>query len=290
MIDFRKLIQAGVHFGHQKARWNPKMAPYIWGYSNNIHLINVAKSAHLLENAAQFLQKVASEGKTILLVGTKKPAQEIIKSSAQELGCPYVTHRWIGGTLTNFSQVKKSITKLLHCEDIVAKSAHDQSHYTKKELLQIQKMIHRLEENVGGIRNFSWPIGAIVIVDVRKEQAALKEAVSIGVPVVALVDTNSDPSLVDYVIPANDDAPRSISVIIEHLTQAIKVGMEQVTEKPAEELGFEDDGSSTEQLVEKMLAADEDAEGSKAKAKKTKEPVRPRSGGARRPDTRRSPK
>ncbi len=226
MIDFKKLIKAGVHFGHQASRWMPKMEPYIWGVKNKVHLIDVSKTAHQLEKAAQFLQEVAAEGKQILWVGTKKPARGIIKETAVSFNMPYVDYRWIGGTLSNYAQVKKSVTRLLHFEDVINK-AEDYPHYTKKELNTIRKNRDRLQAIVGGLKNLGWPLGAIVIVDVNKEQSALKEAVTVGLPVVALVDTNADPSLVDYVIPANDDAPRSIGVIIEYLKEAVAKGLQK---------------------------------------------------------------
>jgi len=223
-VDFRDLVGAGVHFGHQKNRWCPKMAPYIWGHKNNIHLIDISKTAHQLEKSAKFLEGIAAQGKSILWVGTKKPAQDIINRYAAELGMPFVSHRWIGGTLSNKDQVRKSITKLLHLEDILAKAALS-PHYTKKELNTYQKMAERLKKNIGGIRNMAWPLGAIVLVDVKKERSALKEASIMGVPVVGLVDTNSDPGGVDYVIPANDDSPRSIQILIEHLAQGAARGI-----------------------------------------------------------------
>ncbi len=230
MINFKELVKAGVHFGHQASRWVPKMSPYIWGVKNKVHLIDVSKTAHQLEKAAQFLQEVAAEGKQILWVGTKKPARQTIQAVATQLDMPYVNHRWVGGTLSNFAQVKKSVTRLLHYEDVLVKS-EKYLHYTKKELNEIKKNIDRLRTIVGGIRSLVWPIGAVVLVDVNKEQSALKEAVKVGIPVVALVDTNADPSLVDYVIPANDDAPRSIAVILEYLEQAAERGKQKAATK-----------------------------------------------------------
>ena len=225
MIDFRKLVKVGIHFGHQTSRWCPKMAPYIWGFKNKVHLIDVSKTAYQLEKAAQFLEKRAAEGESVLWVGTKKAAQEAIYKTATKLDMPYVNHRWIGGTLSNYSQVKKSVTKLLHYEDIVAKSEKF-SYYTKKELNMFQKIINRLKKSIGGICDLTWPIGALVVVDVEKEQSAVKEAVIMGIPVVAVVDTNGDPSLVDYIIPANDDAPQAVSVILNYLAQAVSKGEE----------------------------------------------------------------
>lgn len=234
MIDFRELVKAGVHFGHQASRWVPKMKAYIWGVKNKVHLIDVSKTAYQMEKAAKFLEEVAAEGKQILWVGTKKPARAIIQEVATRLSMPYVNHRWVGGTLSNYSQVKKSVTRLLHFEDVLSKS-EKYPHYTKKELNEVKKSIDRLTTIVGGIRTLTWPVGAVVLVDVNKEQSALKEAVKVGVPVVALVDTNADPSLVDYVIPANDDAPRSIRMIVEYLEKAAQKG-KQATATKAEKI------------------------------------------------------
>lgn len=223
MVDFRKLVEHGVHFGHQTSRWNPRMQPYIWGHRNGIHLIDVSKTAFQLEKAAKFLHDIAAEGKTILLVGTKKAAQNTIENAGKRLNMPFVRSRWVGGTLTNYSQVKKSVTRLLHFEDVLAKSA-EQSHYTKKELNTYLKLTQRLEKGVGGIRSLRMPLGAVVIVDVRKESTAVKEAQFAGIPVVAMVDTNCDPSGIDLVIPANDDAPRAIEFVINYLADAIEEG------------------------------------------------------------------
>ncbi|HSW73830.1 MAG TPA: 30S ribosomal protein S2 [Candidatus Limnocylindria bacterium] len=268
MIDFRRLIKAGVHFGHQTTRWCPKMASYIWGTKNGVHLIDVSKTASQLEKAAQFLHDIAAEGKPILWVGTKKAARDAIVQIGADLKQPYVYHRWIGGTLSNNSQVKKSVTKLLHYEDVLSKSEQF-PHYTKKEFTIFQKMVERLTKNVGGIRNLTWPLGAIVLVDVTKERSALKEASIMGVPVVALVDTNSDPSMVDIVIPGNDDAPKAIAEISSYLAQAVAKGQEVAVQKAKEKPQHAEktegtDADSTEKTLmqfEKELA---EAEGKKA--------------------------
>jgi len=223
-VDFKELVKAGVHFGHQTSRWCPKMAPYIWGYKNNVHLIDVSKTAYQLEQAARFLEGIAAEGKSILWVGTKKPAQAIMQEVATKLEMPFVNHRWVGGTLSNRPQVRKSVTKLLHFEDILSKSEKFPL-YTKKEFNVFQKIAGRLEKNVGGIRNLHWPLGALVVVDVSKERSAIKEAASMGIPVVAIVDTNGDPSMVNFVIPGNDDAPRAIKVVIDYLFEAVEAGI-----------------------------------------------------------------
>jgi small subunit ribosomal protein S2 len=233
-IDLRLLIKNGVHFGHQTSRWNPKMEPYIWGHKNGIYLIDVSKTAYLLDQAAKFLETTAAEGRTILWVGTKKSAQDIVEKTANELKLPYVVHRWVGGTFTNFRQVRKSIANLLHYEDILVKT--EESHYTKKELNLLKKRVGRLDNIVGGIRNLTWPVGAVVVVDVRKEHVVVKEAEAMGIPVVAIVDTNSDPSGVNYVIPANDDAPRSVTLLIEYLGQAAQRGLEIAAQRPKDQL------------------------------------------------------
>lgn len=233
MIDFKQLVKAGVHFGHRTSVWCPLMAPYIWGHKNNVHLIDVSKTAFELEKAAKFVESIVADGKLVLWVGTKKAAQDIVRSSAERLHMPYVNHRWIGGTLSNHSQVKKSVTKLLHYEDVLTKGSSN-TFYTKKELNRFKKNIDRLKKNIGGIVNLKWPLGAVILVDVNKESSAIKEAVATKIPVVALIDTNSDPSLVDYVIPGNDDAPRSIKLIIEYLEEAALRGQEAAKLKKAE--------------------------------------------------------
>ena len=233
MIDFKLLVKEGVHFGHRTSVWCPRMEPYIWGHKNNVHLIDVSKTAFQLEKAAKFLEGVASEGKSILWIGTKKAAQDSVRVAAERLNMPYVNHRWIGGTLSNFSQVKKSVTKLLHYEDVLTKDANS-AFYTKKELNRFRKSIDRMKKNIGGIVNLRWPLGAVVLVDVNKEASALREAAAMRIPVVALVDTNSDPSLVSYVIPGNDDAPRSIKLIVDYLEEATRRGQEAVKVKREE--------------------------------------------------------
>lgn len=258
MIDFKELVKAGVHFGHQTSRWLPKMAPYIWGSRNNIHLIDVSKTAQHLERAAQFLQEVAAGGKQVLWVGTKKPARAVVQEVATKLDMPYVNHRWIGGTLSNFAQVKKSVTRLLHYEDVLEK-AEKYPHYTKKELSKVKKNVERMKNVIGGIKKLTWPVGAIVLVDVNKEQSALQEAVKVGLPVVALVDTNADPSLVDYVIPANDDAPHSIAILLEYLGAAAEKGKQAALSKKTEKVKPVEE--IQEEVVVKeavVLVADED--------------------------------
>ena len=274
MIDFQKLVKAGVHFGHQTSRWNPKMAPYIWGFKNKVHLIDVSKTAYQLEKAALFLESVASEGKTVLWVGSKKSAQEAIERIGKETGMPYVKNRWIGGTLSNFGQVKKAVTKLLHYEDILSKTEQF-PHYTKKEFNVFKKTAERLEKSVGGIRTLKWPVGAIVIIDVGKECSALKEANVMGIPVVALVDTNCDPSLVDFVIPGNDDAVPPIDLIGQHLADAVNRGKLAAKNRgvaQAAEVAMQETGDQPV-LLEQDATEDGDASNAKPKAAGAKKPL-----------------
>lgn len=269
MIDYKKLIESGVHFGHQKTRWCPKMKPYIWGHKKGVHLIDISKTAQNLEKAAEYLRSVAAEGKSILLVGTKPAAQAIIERIGTELKVPYINYRWVGGLLTNHSQVRKSVTKFLHYEDILVKS--EDSHYTKKELSILKKDVERLKKTVGGIVNLVWPVGAIVVVDVKREATVIKEALQCDVPVVGLVDTNSDPSGISYVVPANDDSPKSIKLILDYLAGFIEAGLNDFKEAKAAKKNEE----ATKKEAKKALEAEEaiveleedEEENSKPKAK-----------------------
>jgi len=254
MIEFRDLIQAGLHFGHQKSRWCPKMAPYIWGHRNGIHLIDVSKIAFNLEKSAQFLESVAAKGETILWVGTKKSAKTMVESIGKNLNMPYVSHRWVGGTITNFYQVKKAVTKYLHLLDVIKKATD--SMYTKKELVVFQKSADRLGKTVGGLIDLKMPVGAIVLIDVKKEATALQEAVSAGVPVVALVDSNGDPSGVDFVIPGNDDSPKAIKFVLDYLAAGAARGLDKKSlQEEAEAIAQASDPSGKKPFLKKTGAA-----------------------------------
>jgi small subunit ribosomal protein S2 len=225
MIDLKKMIEAGVHYGHRTSRWSPKMKPFIWGAKNKVHLIDVSKTALLIERASKFLTEVTSNGGKVLFVGTKKAAQEIVHSAATNLSMPYIIHRWVGGTLSNYDQVKKAVTRLLHMRDVVQKGV---GHYKKKEISVISKEIARLEKNVGGIVNFDYPPAALIVVDAKKEHSAITEASRLGIPVIALVDTNTDPEGVSYIIPTNDDSPKAIIFVMNLLEAAVKEGLTQL--------------------------------------------------------------
>lgn len=264
MIEFKELFKSGVHFGHRTSRWAPQMAPYIWGTKNKIHLIDISKTSILLNRAAQFLKEVGKKNEQqILFVGTKKAARPIIKKVADGTDMPYVINRWIGGTLSNNSQVKKAITRLLHLQDIIKKST---SYHTKKELSMLKKEIARLEKNIGGIMNFTHPPSALVVVDAKKEHAAIREALKLGIPVIAMVDTNTDPEAINFVIPSNDDSVRSIECIINHLASAFQEGRAEAEklkpkkeEKKKEVKVKETAQEKTEKIKEKNTVAVTDA-------------------------------
>lgn len=229
-IDLKELLKAGVHFGHNASRWSPKMRPFIWGVHNKTHLIDISKTATLMEQAGNFLRKVAEQNGSILWVGTKKPAQQAILQHAAKTKSPCVIHRWIGGTLSNYDQVKKAMTRLLHLRDVAKKSLES---YSKKEQSMFQKELARLERNVGGILELSYPPSVIVIVDAKKERSAIKEALDLSIPVIALVDTNTDPSGIPLIIPSNDDSPHAIAFILSYLSNCIVEG--QALYKQAQE-------------------------------------------------------
>lgn len=221
MVDLKQLIDAGVHFGHKTSRWSPKMAGYIWGARNGVHLIDVSKTAFLLKRAGEVLCDLAKNGGQILLVGTKKSARESILKAGQTLNIPRVIDRWIGGTLTNNEQVRKAVTRLLHLRDVLGKG---ELHVGKKELSMLTKEISRLERNVGGIIDMHYPPAALVVVDAKKEYSAIREASYLGIPIIGLVDTNTDPEGITCVIPGNDDSPRAVACIINYLTEQIAKG------------------------------------------------------------------
>jgi small subunit ribosomal protein S2 len=218
----KSLLEAGVHFGHETKRWNPKMKKYIFGEKNKIYIIDLEKTQSAILKACDFLSKVASEGGNILFVGTKKQAQEIVKEEALRCGMFYVNQRWLGGMLTNFQTIKKSIKRLEDIEAMREDGRFDK--ISKKEVSQLNKEAFKLNKNLEGIRAMGKPPKAMFIVDSKKEDIAVKEARKIGIPIVALVDTNCDPDVIDYPIPGNDDAIRSLKLIMSIVADSILGG------------------------------------------------------------------
>jgi small subunit ribosomal protein S2 len=220
-----KLFESGVQFGHRTQCWCPKMAPFIWGKKDGIHLINVALTDIQLTKAEKLLEAIAEKGLPILWVGTKKIARDIVSKFAQECNSPFFANRWVGGTLTNYQEVKKAVKKMLYNEEIYQKS-ESQDLYTKKELNLLQKKVQRSKKIISGIEKLSYPIGALIVTDVQKDKVAVKEAIRIGVPVIGFVDTNADPEGISIVIPTNDDLEDSLAIIAQYLSAAINKGKE----------------------------------------------------------------
>lgn len=231
----KQLLEAGVHFGHQTRRWNPKMAKYIFTERNGIYIIDLQKTVKKVEEAYNFVKDLAADGGTILFVGTKKQAQESVQEEAQRCGMYYVNHRWLGGTLTNFSTIQKRISRLRELEQMEENGTFEV--LPKKEVILLRKEKERLEKFLGGIKDMATIPDAIFIVDPRKERIAVAEAHKLNIPIVSIVDTNCDPDEVDYVIPGNDDAIRAVKLIAAKMADAVIEGRqgEQTTAEPAVE-------------------------------------------------------
>ena len=231
--DFNQLLEAGVHFGHLKRKWNPKMAPYIFMEKNGIHIIDLHKTVVKVDEAAAALKQIAKSGRRILFVATKKQAKEVVAEKVSAVNMPYVTERWPGGMLTNFPTIRKAVKKMATIDKLTADGTYD--NFSKREKLQISRQRAKLEKNLGSIADLTRLPAALFVVDVQKEQNAVKEAKRLSIPVFAMVDTCCDPTDIDYVIPANDDATKSIAVIIDAMTQAIAEGLtERKLEKDKE--------------------------------------------------------
>ena len=220
-ISLKDLLEAGCHFGHQARRWNPKMNEYIYAKRGGVHIFDLGLTAEKLTEAMEFVQNLSAEGKKIIFVGTKRQATAVIKEQAEKCGMPYVAVRWLGGIITNWEQIKKSLDKMMDLEE--KKSKGEFRKYTKRENVLIDKQIEKLSRFLGGLRTLKSEPAAVFVVDVKKEIAAVKEARMKDIPVIAIVDTNTDPDLVDYPIPANDDAVSSIKLIVTKITEAAMI-------------------------------------------------------------------
>jgi len=234
-VELKNLLDAGCHFGHQAQRWNPKMAPFLYGVRDGVHIFDLAKTKEFLEKAAEFAKEVASKGGKIIFVGTKRQAEAIIKEEALGVKMPFISERWLGGLLTNFDNLKKSIDKLKDLKD--KKASGELKKYTKKENILIDREIARLERFFGGLADLKELPAALFVIDVKKEHSALREATKKKIPVIAIVDSNSDPDLVDWVIPANDDAVGSIKLIVSFIAEAVGKGRQLAEEKTKTEAG-----------------------------------------------------
>ncbi len=247
VVTMKELLEAGVHFGHQSKRWNPKMKKFIYSSRNDIHVIDLHKSIPLIEKAYEFVKNAAAESGTILFVGTKKQAQEAVEEAAKKCGMFYVNQRWMGGTLTNFKTLKKNIARLNDIERMKEDGTYEK--LPKKEVIMIEREHRKLVRGLGGIRQMVSLPAAVYVVDTKKEQTAVNEARKLGIPVVAIVDTNADPDEVDYPIPGNDDAIRAIKLVTGIISEAVIAGRE--ISKPVEE--------RTEEIAVPLEAVPEEA-------------------------------
>jgi small subunit ribosomal protein S2 len=250
--NFDQLLQAGCHFGHLKRKWNPAMAPYIYTERNGIHIIDLHKTAIKIDEAADALKQIAKSGKKILFVATKKQTKEVIAEKAASINMPYVIERWPGGMLTNFPTIRKAVKKMANIDRLMADGTY--SNLSKRELLQITRQRAKLEKNLGSIADLTRLPSALFVVDVLKEQIAVREANRLGIPVFGVVDTNSDPNNIDFVIPANDDAKDSVEVILNACCAAIAEGIEERKAEKADEKAADAQAEADEEAKPKRAA------------------------------------
>ena len=248
VVSMKQLLEAGVHFGHQTRRWNPKMAEYIFTERNGIYIIDLQKTVKKLDEAYNFIKKITEEGKSVLFVGTKKQAQESVKSEAIKSGSYFVNARWLGGMLTNFSTIRKRVARLNQLKAMEEDGTF--ALLPKKEVVKLRLEIEKLEKFLGGVKDMKELPGALFVVDPKKERIAIAEARKLDIPVVAIVDTNCDPDEIDYVIPGNDDAIRAVKLICSAMSQAIIEGKEGEISESSEEV------QADAELEEQMLASD----------------------------------
>ncbi|MCY1151482.1 MAG: 30S ribosomal protein S2 [Sphaerochaetaceae bacterium] len=271
VVTMKSLLESGVHFGHQTKRWNPKMSRYIFSQRNGIHIIDLQKTSTCIVEAYEAARATVKEGKSILFVGTKKQAQLVIETEAKRCGMPYVNNRWLGGMLTNFSTIKKSIATLKRIEKMENDGTFESM--TKKEVSLLTKQKSKLEKNLGGIKDMKDLPGALFVIDTKKEAIAVTEAKKLGIPVIAVVDTNCDPTDITYPIPGNDDAIRAISLFVEIISRAVidadnEAGNLQIVETLSDEVETEEVVEETESVV---FSSDEENDLSKFEEKKDDE-------------------
>lgn len=260
MLDFEQMLDAGVHFGHLKRKWNPKMAPYIFMERNGIHIIDLHKTAAKAEEAANALKQIAKSGKKILFVATKKQAKDIVAEKVKAINMPYVTERWPGGMLTNFVTIRKAVKKMNSLEKLL--SEKETSLISKRERLQISREKAKLEKNLGSIADLTRLPSALFIVDVNKEHIAVAEARRLNIPTFAMIDTNCDPNIVDFPIPSNDDASKSIALILDYICKAVEEGTQErkmdKDAKMAEAVEEENGRLATELLDDEVMSEEKE--------------------------------
>ncbi len=256
-VQMRELLDAGVHFGHQVRRWNPKMRPFIYGERNGIHIIDLQKTQKLLQNALTFIEQTVSEGGHILFVATKKQAQEIVVEEASRAGMYHVHHRWLGGMMTNWQTVKASITKLKRIEKMAVDGTYES--IPKKEVVLKERLRNKLERSIGGIKNMPGLPAALFIIDAKKEFTAIAEANRLGIPVIAITDTNTDPQGIDYVIPGNDDSLKAIKLYSTLVANAALAGKQRrKVELTKEDSSFNAEGGRGQVKVKRLKSREED--------------------------------
>ncbi len=253
---FDQLLEAGCHFGHLKRKWNPAMAPYIFMERNGIHILDLYKTAAKLDDAAAVLKNMAKAGKKVLFVATKKQAKQVTAEKAQQIGMPYVIERWPGGMLTNFPTIRKAVKKMTSIDKMTKDGTFD--NLSKREKLQITRQRAKLEKNLGSIADLNRLPSALFVVDVLKEHIAVAEANRLGIPVFGIVDTNSDPSTVDYVIPANDDASKSIELILDTVVAAMAEGLEERKVEKADNAAAQAEGAAAPRRERRRIRKNED--------------------------------
>jgi small subunit ribosomal protein S2 len=268
----QQLLEAGVHFGHLRKKWNPKMLPYIFAEKKGIHIIDLNKTTESLQEAAAALKQIAKSGKKIMFVGTKKQAKEIVTESAKKVNMPFVTERWLGGMLTNFNTVRKSVKKMQSIEKMLNDGTFDS--ITKKERLTLARDRDKMEKVLGGIAQLGRVPAALFIVDIGHEHIALAEAKRLGISTFGMVDTNCDPNKVDFAIPANDDATKSIAIIVSYVTAAIAEGLAE--RQAAKEEDVEDAGSDENEKKAARLQAEAENEAARARGEKVKGSSQPK--------------
>lgn len=256
VINMKELLEAGVHFGHQTRRWNPKMKPYIFGARNGIHIIDLQKTVRLFKIAYEFIVRTVSEGYPVLFVGTKKQGHDSIVEESERCGMFFIVNRWLGGTLTNFQTIKKSIKRMKDIERM--KEDGSITRYTKKEILKMEKELFKLEKNLGGIKDMDELPGAIFVVDPRREKIAVKEGRKLGIPVIAIADSNCDPDEIDFILPGNDDAIRAIRLFCSKIADACIEGHNLAEER----LRAESELLKEQEITEaEVIVSDEKEEG-----------------------------
>ncbi len=259
-LDHKALLDAGVHFGHLRRKWNPKMLPYIFNETKGIHIIDLNRTVDKLEEAALAAKSIAKSGRKIMFVATKKQAKEVVKEAAKRVGMPYVTERWLGGMLTNFSTIRKSIKKMQSIEKMLADGTLEST--TKKEKLVLTREKEKMEKVLGGVANLNRVPAALFLVDIMHENIALKEAQRLNVNTFGIVDTNSDPTKVDFAIPGNDDAAKSIAILTNYITDAIAEGLaERVASQEGVDAAETEEEAAERNRFEAELAAEEEGAG-----------------------------